>query len=289
MKIGFIGLGIMGSRMAGKLLEGGYDISVWNRTKSKADPLIAKGAKWAESATELSLKTNVIFTMLSTPEAVREIATGEHGFLPSFGEGNLWADSSTVNPSFSREMACLAKELGVRFVDAPVAGSLKPAAEGKLLFLCGGDKDDIAYIKPLLELMGRDYIHAGDTGMGASLKMLINMLMGQAVAAFSEAVNLGTALGFDENELLDILLGLPVVADIVSLKKENFINKNFDPEFPLKWMQKDLHLASVSAWEKDISMPTANAAKELFALAKQKGLGESDFSAVYDFIQNKKL
>ncbi len=281
MKIGFIGLGIMGSRMAANLLKHSYDLIVFNRTKSKTEKLIKAGAEYTDDLTYLSKKSSIIFTMLSTPKVIEQIAFSEKGFVNSMKNNSIWIDCSTVNPGFSKIIAKKCHEKGIRFLDAPVAGSLKPAEKGELTFLVGGDLNVLEEIRPLLEVMGKKIIYAGENGKGSALKMIVNMLMGISMAAFTEAINLGTHLGFDQEKILDILLDLPVVAPILKPKKNKFLTQDFSPEFPLKWMQKDLHLASLTAYEQDISMPILNTVKEIFALAKQLGFSDEDFSAVY--------
>jgi len=270
----------MGSRMAANLLESDAELMVFNRTSSKAEPLAEKGATVAESAEELAQHSEILFTMLSTPEAVEEAAAGEYGFLNRMNPGSLWVDCSTVNPSFSRRMAKLANELDVRFLDAPVAGSKAPAASGDLLFLVGGSEEEVAECTPWFDKMGRKVIHAGGTGMGTSLKLLL----GEAMMAFSEGMALGEAFGLSREMLLEILVGSPVVAPFISGKKEKVASGDFDPEFPLKWMQKDLQLASQCGYETGTPLPAVNTIKEVFASASKSGLGDQDFSAICAFL-----
>ncbi len=287
MKIGFIGLGIMGSRMAGNLVKKGYNLTVHNRTREKEEKLAERGAERGESMSKTAESSYILITTLSTPDVVEEAALGEDGFLDSMNDNSIWMDCSTVNPSFTRRMAEEAKKRNVRFIDAPVAGSLKPAESGELLFLVGGEDKDVEECKPLFDVMGRSYIFAGENGMGSSLKMIVNMLMGQAMHAFCEALSLGKSLGFSETALLEILPDLPVVPTVLKGKKRKFAEKDFSPEFPLKWMQKDLHLASLSAYENGISMPSANLVKEAFMSAVQRGMGDEDFSALYKFVKGE--
>jgi 3-hydroxyisobutyrate dehydrogenase/glyoxylate/succinic semialdehyde reductase len=196
MKIGFIGLGIMGSRMAANLRKKGHELIVHNRTKDKAQPLLDQGASWAESPAEVAKLVNVVFTMLSKPDAVAEVALiGKHSFLHKLPPKSLWVDCSSVNPSFSRLMAVEAQERKVRFLDAPVAGSKGPAEQAQLLFFVGGDGADVAAAKPLLECMGKAVHHIGGHGMGSAMKMVSNLLLGQAMVAFTEALVFGESLG----------------------------------------------------------------------------------------------
>ena len=285
MKIGFIGLGIMGSRMAANLQKHGHSLFIFNRTREKAEPLVAQGAKWADSTAALALQVEVIITMLAHPDAVEEAALGENGFLRYPQPGQMWIDCSTVNPSFSRKMAAEAKARSVRFLGAPVTGSKGQAELAKLTFWVGGETNDFETCRPLLECMGNRILHCGGPGMGASVKMVMNQLLGTAMAAFAEGLVLGESLGLSREVLFEALLGGPAVAPFLGLKRERMENGNYEPaDFPLRWLQKDLHLAAVSAYEKGAAMPLTNAAKELYRLAIRDGRGSQDFAAIYDYL-----
>jgi 3-hydroxyisobutyrate dehydrogenase/glyoxylate/succinic semialdehyde reductase len=287
MKIGFIGLGLMGVRMANNLLDNGNELIVYNRTKDKAETLIKKGAVIAESPSEVGKQVNIIFTMLSDPSAVEEVAFGENGFLNKFKQNSLWIDCSTVNPSFTKSTAAKVKKLNLRFIDAPVAGTTIPAEKGELIFFVGGDKKDVEEVKPLFEVMGKKILHLGANGKGTSMKMVINLILGQAMIAFSEGLVLGESLGFTKEELYNILLGGPVVAPFLTGKKDKIAKNNFEPEFPLQWMFKDFQLASLTGYENNVALPMTNQAKELYSLAIKYGLGEKDFSSIYNFLSGK--
>jgi 3-hydroxyisobutyrate dehydrogenase-like beta-hydroxyacid dehydrogenase len=289
MKIGFIGLGIMGSRMAENLGKKGHELVVYNRTKQKAGPLIAAGAVWAPSPADVARQVTVIFTMLSKPDAVAETALiGKNAFLNYLADKSLWIDCSTVNPSFSRLMAIEAKQRKIRFLDAPVAGTKGPAEQAQLVFYVGGEKADVDEARPLLEAMGRAVHHVGGHGMGTAMKMVNNLIVAQAMVAFSEAVTLGEALGMSKDLLFDTLLGSPVAAPFLSMKRGKLESGNYEAEFPLQWMHKDTQLITETAYETGVAMPAANIVKEIYALAVRKGLGEQDFSAVYDLLSAKK-
>ncbi len=285
--IGFIGMGIMGSRMASNLQKAGYDLIVHNRTKAKAQDLLDKGAVWASSPAETADKADIVFTMLANPDAVEASVFGDNGLLDGLSENSLWVDCSTVNPSYSKKLAKAAAEKGVRFLDAPVAGSKLPAEKGELVFLVGGEEEDLEEVRPMLEVMGKSVQYQGPHGSGISMKMLINLTLGQAMAAFSEAVTLGKAMGLDETKVVETLLNGATAAPFLQGKKDKILNDDYSAEFPLEHMQKDLHLVAQSAYENGVSLPVANMTKELYGLAKQNGKGELDFSAVYAFLSNK--
>lgn len=286
MKIGFVGLGLMGVRMANNLIEKGYELIVYNRTKEKAEPLVAKGATLAETPAEVGQNADILITMLANPEAVSKIAFGQNGFIYQMEQKTIWIDCSTVNPSSSIACAERANGMNIRFIDAPVAGTVTPAEKGELTFFVGADKKDFDEVKPLLEIMGKKIFYLGENGKGTAMKMVVNLLLGQAMTAFSEALVLGESLGFNKEILLDALIGGPVTAPFLAGKKEKILKDKYDAEFPLELMHKDFQLVAQTAYENNIALPCTNSAKELYALAKKSGLGENDFSAVYKFLKN---
>jgi 3-hydroxyisobutyrate dehydrogenase-like beta-hydroxyacid dehydrogenase len=284
MKIGFIGLGIMGSRMAANLQEHGYPLVVFNRTRSKAEPLLGHCGIFSDSPAKLAEQVDVLFTMLAHPDAVEQAALGANGFLDHLKANALWVDCSSVNPSFSKKMAAEAARREVRFVDAPVTGSAPAAAEAKLIFWVGADIAELERIRPLLLCMGNKIVHTGGDGSGTSMKMVINLLLGTGMAAFSEAMALGEGLGLSPKLLFDSLLGTPPVAPFLALKREKIESSKYEAEFPLRWMQKDMQLASVSGYESGVALPLTNVTKEMYRLAMRDGHATEDFSAIYDYL-----
>ena len=283
----------MGSRMAANLQKHGYSLVVFNRTRAKAEPLLGPCGTFSDSPAKVADQVDILFTMLASPDAVEQTALHVNGFLNCLRPNALWVDCSSVNPSFSKKMAAAAAARQIHFVDAPVTGSADVAEQGTLVFWVGGEDADLETIRSLLLCMGNKIIHVGGHGMGTSLKMVVNLLMGNAMAAFAEGMALGQGLGISRKVLFDSLLGMPTVAPFLALKREKIETGNYEAEFPLRWMQKDLHLASVSAYESDVAMPLTNAAKELYRLAMREGYATEDFSAVYDFLttisQNQKM
>jgi len=283
MKIGFIGLGIMGSRMATNLQKHGYSLVMFNRTRVKAEPLLGPCGTFSDSPAKLAQQVDVLFTMLAHSDAVEQAALGANGFLNNLPPNALWVDCSSVNPSFSQKMAAEAARRQIRFVDAPVTGSAPVAAEAKLIFWVGAQEVDLEASRSLLLCMGNKIVHAGGHGMGTSMKMVINLLLGNAMAAFAEAMALGKGLGLSQKVLFDSLLGSPTVAPFLALKREKIEGGNYEAEFPLQWMQKDLHLASVGAYESGVALAVTNVTKEIYRLAMRGGHETNDFSAIYEF------
>ncbi len=250
MTIGFIGLGIMGSEMARNLLQGEVPLVVYNRTRAKADSLIAEGAIWAASPRDVAT-ADIVFTMLAHPEAVQSIALRSDGFLDDMQPGTLWVDCSTVHPRFSREMAQAAAQRNVRFIDAPVTGTQPQAEDAQLVFFAGGSSDDLALCRPYLDMMGRAVVHVGKHGMGTSIKLVINALVATAMASFSESVALGQALGLSEEMLFNALIGSPASAPFLAVKRDMITTGDYETQCPMKWVEKDMQMVAEAARSQD--------------------------------------
>ena len=242
MKIGFIGLGIMGSRMSANLQKRGYPLVVYNRTREKAQPLLANGAQWADSPAALAAEADVIFTMLAHPDAVKEAALGRDGFLVHFARGRLWTDCSSVNPSFSRAMAAEANKLGVHFIDAPVTGSKIGAENGQLIFIVGGAQEPVEYLDPLFKAMGKQVIHVGPVGKGQAAKLGMNLMIALYFQGFSEAMVLVRKLGVEPHKLVELIQASMVKSGVVDYKAPFVLRHDYSPNFPLRLMHKDIHI-----------------------------------------------
>lgn len=288
MKIGFIGLGIMGSRMAANLIGAGYRLFLYNRTENKAKALAGEKVTVESSPEKVAEQSDIIFTMLANPEAVQDMALGEEGLLSGMSKGSVWVDCSTVNPSFSQQMAEITRQMGFNFIDAPVAGSVIPAEKGELTFLVGGRETIVKYCMPLFKVMGKKIVHVGDNGQGTAMKMVNNLVMASSMYGFIEGLVLGESLGIPTEKVYGLLENSPIAAPIMKMKKEKILNKEFSAEFPLRLLRKDLHLASKTAYEQDISLPGAGNIKEILALATQAGFGEKDMTAIYAYLSDQK-
>lgn len=282
MKVSFIGLGIMGSRMAANLLKEGVDLTVYNRSEEPMKLLVEKGAKDANSVSDAVKEADIVFSMLSNPEVIEEVMFGEA--LTNMKPNALWVDSSTVNPSFTLQSKKEADRAGIRFMDGPVAGSKYQAENRELVFLVGGDKRDLEKAESLMNYMGSKVLHIGEVGKGASMKMLVNMMLAQSMTIFSEAILFGQSMGIDKEFLLNAVPNLPVAAPFTKLKAENIRNEDWEEQFPLELMHKDLHLAALTAYETNQPLPIANLTKELYGQAKKEGMGRLDMSAIYKFL-----
>jgi 3-hydroxyisobutyrate dehydrogenase-like beta-hydroxyacid dehydrogenase len=286
LKVGFIGLGLMGSRMAARLRAHGDDLVVFNRDRSKAEALLRDGAKWANTPAAAAADADVLFTMLANPEAVTALALGANGLLSAMRPGSIWVNCSTVNPSFAQQMALESRARRIRYLDAPVAGSTDVAAHGELTFLVGGDEADLDLCRPLLDVMGRRIAYIGRHGLGSAMKMVNNLMLAVTMAALSEGVSLGQALGIPHQTLFDTLAAAPWTAPIVAAKRGKIDHAEYGADFSMRWLEKDLHLASISAYEAGVPMPVVSATKELYRLAMRDGHADQDFSAIYEFLNH---
>lgn len=287
MKVTFLGLGIMGSRMAGNLLNNNVDLTVFNRSPEPVKNLKAEGAKTADNFSDAAKEADVVFTMLSTPEVVAKVMFGEEGCLHSMKENALWVDCTTVNPSFSKESDKQARKQKVRFMDAPVAGSKPQAESASLTILAGGSNNNFKEVETLLSFMGEKVVHVGEVSKGTSLKMLINAMLGESMLIFSETLAMGEKIGFSKDFLLDTLPDLPVIAPFTKAKAELIRNNNFEPQFPLEWMLKDFNLVLKTAGENGVNPQLASLVRDLFNEANEKGFSRKDFSAIYQHLAGK--
>jgi 3-hydroxyisobutyrate dehydrogenase-like beta-hydroxyacid dehydrogenase len=280
-KVGFIGLGIMGEPMCRNVLAGGHDVAVYNRTRAKMDPLIAAGAKAASSLAELVRRSEVVITMVSDPAAVRDVVTAKGGILSALSPGMTYIDMTTVSPETSREIAILVRGTGASFLEAPVLGSRKPATEGTLVILTGGDAEVSRRMEPLLRTMGRKVVHMGDTGMAAHMKLIINQIMGTLLCVFAEAALTGTEAGLPAEKILEVIEDSVVASPAIRAKGPDMLGERvFTPNFPLKHAHKDMRLAVEAGKAAGVPTPVTKAACDLFAAARDKGFGDRDISAV---------
>lgn len=271
----------MGSRMARHLLIDGVELTVWNRTSALCEPLVKQGARSVDTAKEAVREVDVVISMLSTPKAVKEVFLGEEGVLRQIASNSLWIDCSTVDPQTSRELASAAIDIGIRFLDAPVAGSAPQADAGELVFFVGGSSGDLDQARPILDVMSKKVMHMGNHGMGSSFKMLVNAMLGQAMAIFSETVAFGESMGMDREFLLDTLPKLVVTPPFIQYKVPALKSDNYEAQFPLEWMHKDLVLALETSQLTGKRLSIAETTEHLYREAMANGMRRQDFSAIF--------
>lgn len=286
-RVGFLGLGIMGSPMAQNLIKAGCDITVWNRTESKCGPLISLGAKYKSSPKEVAASCDVTFAMLADPESALDVACGDHGAAKGMSTGKGYVDVSTVDGATSKLIGMQIKATGALFLEAPVSGSKKPAEDGQLIFLTAGDRSLFDTVAPLLDIMGKSRFFLGDVGNGAAMKLVVNMIMGSMMASFSEGLLLSEKVGLDPKVLVEVVSQGAISAPMFSMKGPSMVQSLYPTAFPLKHQQKDLRLALGLAESVSQPTPIAAAANELYKVAKSRGLNDEDFSAVIEALKAK--
>ncbi|HWS15433.1 MAG TPA: NAD(P)-dependent oxidoreductase [Candidatus Methylomirabilis sp.] len=280
-KVGFIGLGIMGEPMCRNVLAKGHDVTVYNRTPAKMEPLVASGAKAAESLADLVRRSDVTITMVSDPVAVRDVVTAKGGILSALSPGKTYIDMTTVSPQASREVARLVRGTGADYLEAPVLGSRKPATEGTLVILTGGDAEVSRRMEPLLLAMGSRVIPMGDTGMAAHMKLIINQILGTILCVFAEGALAGMEAGLSAEKILEVVGNSVVDCPAIRLKGPDMLGERvFTPNFPLKHAHKDMRLAVETGRTAGVPTTVTDAARSLFAIARDKGFGDRDISAV---------
>jgi 3-hydroxyisobutyrate dehydrogenase-like beta-hydroxyacid dehydrogenase len=278
-KLGFIGVGYMGRPIAQRLLEAGFRLSAYDRHRAKAEELVRFGGAVAQSAAELSSGCDVVLSCLANDEAVLNTYRGADGVFAKAHRGTLVIDLSTVNPTTSQELSRLGAERGVDVLDVTLSGSTPVAEQGALTLFGGGDQGCFAAAEPIFRVIAKKYFYLGPSGSGATMKLVVNSLLGIGMQAIAEALVLGEKAGLDRNRLLNVLSETAVVAPAHMGKLERAKNGDYSPQFPLRLMNKDfgliLHLAAAVGAE----MPAARAAYEVNATQTDQGK-EQDFSAV---------
>jgi 3-hydroxyisobutyrate dehydrogenase len=285
--VALLGLGTMGSGMAGNLLKAGFPLAVWNRSRAKAEAFAAQGARVAESPADAARGASVILSMLADDAASRAVWLGQDGALAAAGEGAVLVDSSTVSPAWIAELAKAAEARGLEFLDAPVTGSKMQAAGGQLTFLVGGSAEALAKARPVLEAMSKEIACLGPVGSGAKMKLLNNFLCGVQLASLAEGIAWLERSGLDVEKAMDLLKrgapGSPLLANLSA----RMISRDYTVNFYLKLMAKDLHYAATAAAENGVDLTTAENARCLFEEAAEEGYGEKDMSAVVELIRSK--
>jgi 3-hydroxyisobutyrate dehydrogenase-like beta-hydroxyacid dehydrogenase len=283
--IGFIGLGLMGKPMSMNLLKAGYPLTVWNRTASRADELVAAGARLAKSPREAAQHSDFLITIVSDPAALEEVLWGgaDGGALPALKAGATYMDSSTVSPVLARKIAEVCSKQQVRFLDAPVTGGDWGAKKGELLFMIGGDAETVKAAEPILGVMGKKWFHLGPNGAGQTIKLAMNAILALQVEALAEAVALVTGAGLEAEKLVEVLQSSMGRSGLLDVKSQNLLKNDYTPSFPLRLMLKDLGLALDLAKQVGVTLPATTAAHATYAQVKNAAKEDLDYSGVMRF------
>ena len=285
-KVGFIGLGIMGKPMARNLMQAGYDLVLYNRTREKAEELASEGAEVAGDPREVGEKSGVVITMLPDSPDVREVVAGESGLLEGIGEGALLVDMSTISPVVTEELAEKVGERGASMLDAPVSGGDVGAIEGTLSIMVGGSEEDFERAKPLFEVMGSTVNHVGPTGAGQVTKAANQVVVALTIEAVSEALVLGSKGGVAPEKILDVLSGGLAGNKVMEVKREKFLSHTFDPGFRSELHHKDLGIALAAGREYGVVLPVTAIVDQMLLEMKRKGWGGEDHSALLRVIED---
>jgi len=283
--VGFIGLGIMGSRQAASLRRAGFELTVYNRTRERAEQWVAEhGGQLAESPREVV--ADVVITMVVDGAQVEQMLLGDDGAVQGARENTLFIDMSTIGPADARRIGAALAERGHRFVDAPVTGSAPKAEDGTLTIMAGGADDDMARAMPLLEAMGELIVHVGPVGTGQQVKVLSNAVSAVNCATLAQALAVGRRADVNLEALLKVMGAGSANSTMLQLKGEPMLTHDFTPLFKLEHMLKDVRLCLEEAREAGAAFPAAALAGELYAAGAGRGLGDQDFAAVLEVVES---
>src|SRR5215471_7600098 len=275
--VAILGLGIMGSGMASRLLSQGFPLTVYNRNRDKCAPFTSQGALAAETAREAASRSHVVISMVANDEASREIWLGEKGALAGAASGSLLIESSTLSGTWIHELSAKASARNCSFLDAPVTGTKPHAASGELIFLVGGSDDAVKAAQPVFSVLGKETFHLGQTGSGTLMKLINNFICGVQAASLAEGLRLIEASGLDRTKAISILTNGAPGSGIVKRVSDRVAANEFTPNFMLRWMAKDLAYAVNEASVRNVSLQTAAAASSIFQRAIAQGHGDEDF------------
>lgn len=279
-KVGFIGLGTMGQPMAGRLLEAGFPLTVWNRTKAKTEELAKKGAKVADSPKEVAAQSDIIISMISDGPALKDIAFGDNGVLAGAKPGSIFIDMSTVDPESSAEVAKASEAKGVKMLRAPVSGSTVLASGGKLTIFASGDKKAYDECQDVFGAMGQKMFHVGTGDEARYLKLVLNMMVGTTLQMLAEALTFGEKAGLQWEQLLEIIGNSVVASPLVGYKIGPLAKRSFAPAFTVSMMAKDFDLALQAGQKVGAPMPTIALVRQFLGMLQATGKGDLDFSAL---------
>lgn len=280
-KVAFIGLGAMGAPMAWNVRRAGYALSVWNRSPARTRAFADAGIDVAASPRAASRGKDAVIVMVSDPQALTAVLTGDEGVVAAIEPGMLVINMSTVSHGATLAAAALVERRGGRFVDAPVSGTVKPAQDGQLVILAGGRPGAVAAAAPLLNTMGKQIVDCGDTGQATRMKLVLNLILAGMTGLLAEGLALGQRFELDPRRLLQTLAGGPLGAPYYQLKGNLMIEGHFAKQFPIDLLLKDLGIVLADVADNGMELPVTTAVRALFGQARDQGLGDQDIAAVY--------
>jgi len=280
--LGYVGLGVMGGKMAARLLAKGHIVTGYNRTRSKAQWLVDQGMKWADSPRAVCEAADVIFIMVTDSKSLEAIAEGRDGLLAGLGSGKVVIDMSTVSPAVSRAVAARVREKGADMVDAPVSGSVVTLEQGKLSVMVGGNRSTFDRVKPLLEDVGPKVTYVGGNGLALSMKIAINLSLAVQMLAFSEGVLLAEKSGIARETAVDVLTHSVIGSPMIQYRGPFVLGMPEEVWFSVNMMRKDMVLALEMGRQLDVPLPTTAITNEMLTAARGMGFAEFDFAVVFE-------
>jgi 3-hydroxyisobutyrate dehydrogenase-like beta-hydroxyacid dehydrogenase len=284
-RIGVIGLGLMGQPITRRLLEAGHPVTVWNRTAEKAKDLRAAGAAWAPSARAVAETSDIVITMVTDSMASEEVICGAGGVLEGARPGLILIDMSSIAPEMSRSIAGRAHARGIPMLDTPVTGAPRVAAEGKLGIMVGGPRETFEACRPVFEKLAAKIVYAGGNGMGTTLKLVNNLILGVAIHAAAEALVLATKAGLDPQSVIEITAVGGARTGAMETRGPRMVRRDFTPHFSANNMYKDLSTALALAEECGVPLPVASMAREILRAVKVQGKGDLDSCVVMTVLE----
>ncbi len=282
--LGFVGLGVMGSQMVNRLLGKGHAVTGYNRARSKAQWLIDRGMKWADSPRAVAAAADVTFAMVTNSAALAAVTDGPDGLLAGLSKGKTFIDMSTVSPTVSRALATKVREKGADMVDSPVSGSVTTLQEGKLSVMVGGRRETFERVKPLLEDIGPKVTYVGDNGLALSMKIAINLSLATQMLAFSEGVLLAEKSGIARETAVDVLTHSAVASPMIQYRGPFVLQQPAEAWFDVNMMQKDMLLALEMGRQLDVPLPTTAVSNEFLTAARGMGMAKQDFAVMFDVL-----
>jgi 3-hydroxyisobutyrate dehydrogenase-like beta-hydroxyacid dehydrogenase len=280
--LGFVGLGVMGSRMAQRLLAAGHTVTGYNRTKSKAQWLLAAGMKWGDTPRAVAEAAQITFTMVTNTEALQAVTSGPDGILAGLSARKIYIDMSTVSPAASRELAKQVEAKGAQMLDAPVSGSVITLEEGKLSIMVGGSPAALEKARPVLEAIGPKVTHVGGNGLAVSMKIATNLSLAVQMLGFSEGVLLAEKSGIARKTAVEVLLNSVIASPMVKYRGPFVLDMPDEAWFDVNMMQKDMLLALEMGRHLDVPLPTTAITNEMLTAARGMGLAEKDFAILFE-------
>jgi 3-hydroxyisobutyrate dehydrogenase-like beta-hydroxyacid dehydrogenase len=283
-ELGFVGLGVMGGGVVRRLLDAGHSVTVWNRTREKAEPLLEAGARWADSPREVAELSEITFTMVTNTAAVNAVTGGPDGIIAGLRPGKVYVDMSTASPANTRELAERVAAVGADMLDAPVSGSVITLEHGKLSIMVGGDPAVFERVKPVLEAIGPRVFHVGPNGAAVTMKIAINLSLAVQMLAFSEGVLLAEKSGISREKAVEVMLASVIASPMVAYRGPFVLEQPDEAWFDCHMMQKDMTLALELGRELEVPLPTTAVTNELLTAANGMGVGDKDFAVLFDVL-----